>query len=59
MAACVNDPRIEQISRCTDELARCREAMRTFTGDVLSGPFMGLMDWHAELQRLLYDWEEK
>jgi hypothetical protein len=54
MAACVNDPRIEQIARCTDELERCSEFKME-----LCGPFLGWMDWHAELHRLLYDWEEK
>jgi hypothetical protein len=59
MAACVNDPRIDQISRCTDELARCMQDMKTFAFNALSGPFLGWMDWQAELHRLLYDWEEK
>jgi hypothetical protein len=59
MAACVNDSRIEQISRCTDELARCAQHMKTFTGDSLSGPFLGWMDWYGELNHLLYHWEEE
>jgi hypothetical protein len=59
MAACVNDPRTDQISRCTDELARCAQDMKAFTGDSLSGPFLGWMDWYTELQRLLYNWEEQ
>jgi hypothetical protein len=48
--------RLNQISRCADELARCvaeRENARTL-GDKW-GVWLGEMDWYTELHRLLYE----
>jgi hypothetical protein len=54
MAACVNDSRIDQISRCGDELERCRAEQHK---EPLAT--IGEMDWLEELHRLVWEWEEK
>jgi len=58
MTATVHDSRAEQISRCTDEIARCWEDSGT-PGDPLSGWVLGLVDWLCELHRLIHEWEDK
>ena len=50
MPACVNDPRIDQIARCTDELERCSK----YKDKDLGGPFLGWMDWYEEMHRLIW-----
>jgi hypothetical protein len=50
--------RLNQISRCADELARCvaeRDNAQTL-GDKW-GVWLGEMDWYTELHRLLYEEE--
>jgi hypothetical protein len=59
MSASVNDPRVDQIARCTDELARVRHDSKiTTSGTELVGCFIGHMDWITELHRLIWEWEE-
>jgi hypothetical protein len=56
--ACVNDPRVDQIARCTDELERLRQFSKAAeSGTDLVGCFLGHMDWVTELHRLI--WEEQ
>ena len=55
MPACVNDSRIEQIARCTDELQMCREHRDPCPDADLWT--LGQMDWLTELHRLI--WEEQ
>lgn len=57
MPACVNDSRIEQIARCTDELQMCREHRNPCPDADLWT--LGQMDWLTELHRLIWEWEEK
>jgi len=54
MVACVGDPRIDRIARCTDELERCRKPSKV---GGLGGNILGEMDWLTELHRLIFDWE--
>ena len=57
MPACVSDPRIDQIARCTDELGRLREYQRAHPENCnIGGAILGEMDWLEELHRLV--WEE-
>ena len=57
MTATVHSPRIEQIARCTDELARVHKDIRIPGVDTL-GCLLGEMDWLTELHRLIWDFEE-
>ena len=56
MPACVVDPRVDQIARCTDELERLREYQSTHEDRNVGGAILGIMDWLTELHRLI--WEE-
>jgi hypothetical protein len=60
MSACTHDPRIDQISRCTDELERIRvDQKKTSCGTELVGCFIGHMDWITELHRLIHSYNEQ
>jgi len=56
MPACVNDPRIDQIARATDEISRCAAYRGKEEG--LGGAILGEMDWIEELHRLIWEWKE-
>jgi hypothetical protein len=55
MAASVNNPRINQIARCMDELHACAIARRTPNGWDLALYDVWELDWLSELHRLLYE----
>jgi hypothetical protein len=57
MPACVNDPRVDQIARCTDELGRLHEYFKTHDDTNLGGAILGEMDWLTELHRLIWEAE--
>ena len=57
MPASVDSPRIEQIVRCCDEMARCRSFYPKVVLPETAGAMLGEMDWWEELHRLLYEVE--
>jgi hypothetical protein len=55
MGTCVNDSRIDQIVRCTEEIERCRK----YSGAEGLPAFIGEMDWLSELHRLIHEQERE
>ena len=50
--------RLQEIARCTDELASLRDSYGLSRPGDRAGVTLGEMDWLEELHRLLYDLQD-